>query len=1299
MNKARALSHDGSECNILPGSLADPVILLCPISPTTPFEFPFVLAEATYCDFSVTDALPQPFLKDSVSRVVGLPCVCGLSLEEDMVVRVTRATTASERWDNPLLMDGGANICITGVLDLLVDVISIAPLPILVATKMGAVSLDDCYTKQGLLPLMLDNGTIYYQPCYYCKNAVETIISPQAILAASDVLVRWTQTGNKDGCPGKIRFDSDSGLYSITMTLKNHDGLYYCPTDVFTVDRDPVRCSIPTIRWVTAPTPPSVRRHMDLPPVPYSRLAESKLWLLRLGSPGENQLDMLPGNATGIPHSFMNHPFRFVDWKEEARVQRQSAGKSADRTTEVGRRFYMVCGFMRASTSDYSRPNKQIDRVVASWDGYSSYLLVVDEASRHIWVFLTKIKEPPLDIVDTFLTRFGHVKGGSVRNDQGGELARSFDLSDMLLRQHKYVVEPTGADSPLQNGAVEIYNTKLAVRTWTLLFGSGLPAQYWLSALIHAVYLHNWLVHSVTRKTPFEAYFKVKPDLLCLKTFGSRVCVKRSGNRRSKLDRHDFKGIFLGYTATDQNIIYLDLESSRVKTSHHAQFDEAWYLQASRPPAAQLLYDLGVVPNEPPSTDTATRVPHHGVSIHPPVGPTKAPRPPMDTTKDMEMKLSAPIESRKLHLPLRSLMDAPPRTFPARAVHSKQISQQNVAADLVEEYKIGKQDMALIYMSPDPYHEAFEQTIDLRKFDLRKHPTGGLVLYDRVARVHLTSISPGSPAARIHNWRLRKRGAWLIKVGDRLIGSSDDVVKAFEMLRKLASTSTTLLFLHPEVRPNLSQDGVPIVSSAPFSQNTHDQLNNRWEFSTVAEHLRSSKSSYELVPSGDVLNVVTRVMRLTRGKLMKQTDWDEWQASEFLQLNQYDAQGMFGQPVAITEGMACFHSVRTYAIKALDSRKKARWACDGSPRSGQAKILDKTYANCVDQTSSRLFYAVAAAENLLIFGADVLNAFAEAPPPKQGFYVHPDRAFREWWVIDTKRPPIPEGAVIPILSAMQGHPESPHLWEKHTDAILRDYGLVPTAHEPCLYSGLVNGNRVIFKHQVDDFAITAPDKRTANILLDMIDDRLTIPMKHQGFLDMYNGIDILQIHYYSKISCTTYTNKICEKYLLSWMRHFTSTDDRHTPLPSDPAWMKKFNSAVGDPDPTVQDRLAKTMESSYRSGVGELIWAMTTCRPDMAFTSVKDPDPKIQAKLAKSMDISYRSGVGELILGGVFIKKLASFRHKTQKFFFFGGITPWNFLADTRLYLRAFLPTARSPTAHLVGQYLERDVTFLGLQC
>ena len=304
--------------------------------------------------------------------------------------------------------------------------------------------------------------------------------------------------------------------------------------------------SPPVIRRALVPPAPVTRRYKDYIPVSHNRLTESELWMLRLGSPGEDQLDLLHGKVTGIPPGFQYHPFRFIDWKEEARVQKQAAGRAVERTLEVGRRFYMDFGFMRTSSSDYTKPNKKVDRVVDSWDGYSSYLLIVDEASRYIWVFLTKSKEPPLDIIDTFLDRFGHRNGGSIRSDQGSELARSFAYSDLLLRKHKYVVEPTGADSPSQNKAVEIYNAKLAVRTRTLLFGSGLPAKYWSSALVHAVYLHNRLVHTVTRVTPFESFFGAQPDISCRKLFGSQVCVKRTGSRRCKLDRHDFKGIFLG---------------------------------------------------------------------------------------------------------------------------------------------------------------------------------------------------------------------------------------------------------------------------------------------------------------------------------------------------------------------------------------------------------------------------------------------------------------------------------------------------------------------------------------------------------------------------------------------------------------------------------------------------------------------------------------------------------------------------------------------------------------------------------
>ncbi len=183
------------------------------------------------------------------------------------------------------------------------------------------------------------------------------------------------------------------------------------------------------------------------------------------------------------------------------------------------------------------------------------YLLIVDEASHFVWIFLTASKDPPLNIIRAFLTQHGHSKGGSVRTDQGGKLARCLALQDMLLREFHYIFEATGADSPSQNEAVEIYNYKFAVRTQMLLYGSGLSAKYWSVALLHSVYLHNRLVHLATKTTPFEGYYGCPPDLSLLKLFGSWVCVKRTGNQRRKLDQHDFTGIFIGYTASAQNII------------------------------------------------------------------------------------------------------------------------------------------------------------------------------------------------------------------------------------------------------------------------------------------------------------------------------------------------------------------------------------------------------------------------------------------------------------------------------------------------------------------------------------------------------------------------------------------------------------------------------------------------------------------------------------------------------------------------------------------------------------------------
>jgi hypothetical protein len=141
--------------------------------------------------------------------------------------------------------------------------------------------------------------------------------------------------------------------------------------------------------------------------------------------------------------------------------------------------------------------------------------------------------------------------------------------------------------------------------------------------------------------------------------------------------------------------------------------------------------------------------------------------------------------------------------------------------------------------------------------------------------------------------------------------------------------------------------------------------------------------------------------------------------------------------------------------------------------------------------------------------------------------------------------------------------------------------------------------------QVDDFAIAAPDLYNSDMLMDLIDDKLSIPIKQQGYLDMYNEVDVYQTRHYIKLNVKTFIDKVFECHITTWMKTSYPMPNRSTPLPHADEWLKKFNAATGDPDKKVQATLAKSHQLSYQSGVGELNWAMTTCQPDLAYTSVK----------------------------------------------------------------------------------------------
>jgi len=292
----------------------------------------------------------------------------------------------------------------------------------------------------------------------------------------------------------------------------------------------------------------------------------------------------------------------------------------------------------------------------------------------------------------------------------------------------------------------------------------------------------------------------------------------------------------------------------------------------------------------------------------------------------------------------------------------------------------------------------------------------------------------------------------------------------------------------------------------------------------------------------------------------------------------------------------------TFQLK-VDGTKKSRMVAHMNARIRNTITLGHTYTSSLDTTSERLFWAIAAQEGLVVVGADVSNAFAEAPPPDDPLYLYIDEAYREWWTEHLKLPPIPSPCqAVRVHNAIQGHPESPRLWEKHIHHILIQEKLKPATHERCLYVRTIPGTRLLFLRQVDDFAAAAKTEEIAMNLFHKINSCLRINIKILGKVDRFNGMDIHQTRDYIKLTCERYLQKMLKSH--EWLD--TSTNpDKPTPLPSDNHFMQALENAV-TPNTTDEKALLQLkMGFHYRQVIGEVLYPMTKCRPDVALHITK----------------------------------------------------------------------------------------------
>jgi hypothetical protein len=336
--------------------------------------------------------------------------------------------------------------------------------------------------------------------------------------------------------------------------------------------------------------------------------------------------------------------------------------------------------------------------------------------------------------------------------------------------------------------------------------------------------------------------------------------------------------------------------------------------------------------------------------------------------------------------------------------------------------------------------------------------------------------------------------------------------------------------------------------------------------------------------------------------LKSRPDFHLWQTSEFAQHDKYRSQGMFGDPVPKPPNAITLPFVWTYIIK--DGKPKARATCNGGPRYGKAVTLAQTYANCVEQPACRLFWSLAAQNNYIVLGADAGNAFAEAPPPDQAFYMIIDEQYNTWWTEHLKRPPIPPGYVLPVNHALQGHPEAPRLWEHHINHILTDkLSFKPTTHEPCLYvKGDSPESIILFLRQVDDFAVAARTTSQARDVITRIGANLIVPLNDLGQIQKFNGVNILQTKHYIKISCEDYLQKILSQH--EW--HTLPAAQKPVPMQSNSQHQAQLETQpIHAINPKDQVDYQNQAGFSYRAAIGELIYALITARPDISYCTTK----------------------------------------------------------------------------------------------
>ena len=168
--------------------------------------------------------------------------------------------------------------------------------------------------------------------------------------------------------------------------------------------------------------------------------------------------------------------------------------------------------------------------------GEKYFLIFIDDYSKLVRVYLIKSKD---EVYDRFIEYINGVKNRigkrikKLRCDNGTEYLNGKMFT--LFREKGIEVEPRPPYVHELNGTAERYNRTIMDSARCLLAEYKLEKRYWPEVVRAAAYLKNRTIANtlVKNKSRYEIFFNEKPDLKCLKLYGSKVFVRVAESKRN----------------------------------------------------------------------------------------------------------------------------------------------------------------------------------------------------------------------------------------------------------------------------------------------------------------------------------------------------------------------------------------------------------------------------------------------------------------------------------------------------------------------------------------------------------------------------------------------------------------------------------------------------------------------------------------------------------------------------------------------------------------------------------------------